>query len=139
MSTISLPGIYKLGFVDCSKLHPNLMLKSLAGIPIAILTDIADVNFVGEPTCESISDNDNNGRSEKTSLKFATTMQIPTDRPLAFIVRCVNGNDYLIGTKERPFPMVKITTESGTSSGSGSTSTVEITHCAIKSLLSVAV
>ncbi|MBE6311305.1 MAG: hypothetical protein E7080_09680 [Bacteroidales bacterium] len=139
MSTISLPGIFKIGFLECSKLSSHLALKSIAGVPIAILTEITDIIFSGEPTCEAVSDNDNNGRSEKTTLKFTTTQKIPDDRPLAFVVQCVNGRKSLIGAKERPYPIVKITTATGTASGNISAYSVEITHSAIKSLLSVAV
>lgn len=139
MSAISLPGIFKIGFLECSKLTPQLALKSIAGVPIAIFADIVNVNFSDEPTCEAVSDNDNNGRSEKTTLKFTTTQQIPTAMPLAFVVQCVNGNNYLIGAKERPYPIVKITNDAGTASSKVSAYSVEITHSAIKSLLSVAV
>lgn len=139
MSTISLPGIFKIGFLECSKLAPQLALKSIAGVPIAILTDITNVFFSGVPTCEAVSDNDNNGRSEKTTLKFITTQKIPEDRPLAFVIHCVNGQIFLVGAKERPFPIVKITNNTGTASGNVSAYSVEITHLAIKSLLSVAV
>ena len=131
MSTISLPGIFKIGFLECSNLSPQLELKAIAGVPIAILTDITDVIFSGEPTCEAVSENDNNGRIEKTSLKFFD------DRPLAFTVQCVNGKKFLVGAKERPFPILKITTDTGTTSGNVAAYSVEITHSAIKSLLPV--
>lgn len=139
MSTISLPGIFKIGFLECSKLAPQLALKSIAGVPIAILTEITDVIFSGEATCEAVNDNDNNGRSEKTTLKFTTTQKIPEDLPLAFVVQCVNGQKYLVGAKERPYPIIKITNNSGPASGNASAFSVEITHSAIKSLLPVAV
>lgn len=139
MSTTSLPGIFKIGFLECSKLAPQLALKSIAGVPIAILTDITNVIFSGLPTCEAVNDNDNNGRSEKTTLKFTTTQKIPEVRPLAFVIHCVNGQIFLVGSKERPYPIIKITNNTGTASGSVSAYSVEITHSAIKSLLSVAV
>lgn len=139
MSTISLPGIFKIGFLECSKLAPQLALKSIAGVPIAILTEITDVIFSGDATCEAVSDNDNNGRSEKTTLKFTTTQKIPDNSPLAFVVECVNGQKFLVGAKERPYPIVKITNNTGTATGNASAYSVEITHSAVKSLLSVAV
>lgn len=139
MSTISLPGIFKIGFLECSKLSPQLALKSIAGVPIAILTEITDVIFSGEPTCEAVRDSDNNGRLEKTSLKFTTTQKIPDDHPLAFVVQCVNGEKFIVGAKERPFPIIKITNNTGTASGNISAYSVEITHSSIKSLLPAAV
>jgi len=70
MSTISLPGIFKIGFLECAKLAPQLALKSIVGVPIAILTEITDVIFSGEATCEAVSDNDNNGKSEKNNTEI---------------------------------------------------------------------
>lgn len=139
MNHLSLPGIRKIGYLECDKLAPQLMMKSLVGVPIAILTDLVNIVFSGEATCEAVSDNDNNGRSEKTTLKFSTLQQIPDNRPLAFVVQCVNGNNYLIGTYERPYPIIKITTDTGSAGGNISSYTVEVSHIGIKSLLPVAV
>lgn len=135
MRAVSLPGIFRIGFLECSKLSPQLAFKSIAGIPIAILTDITDIDFSGTPSCDAVSDYDNNGRIEKTTLKFTTTQKIPENTPLAFVVQCVNGHNYLVGARERPFPIVKITTDTGTASGNVAAYSVVITHSAIKSLL----
>lgn len=139
MRTLSLPGIFKIGYLEAEKLSPQLMLKSQAGIPIAVLTDIVDVAFIGKPTCSAVSEDDNNGRSEKTTLVFSTLQDIPTDRALAWVVQCVNGKNYLIGTKERPSPIMKISEDLGAPSGNVSAIEIEITHIALKSLLPVAV
>lgn len=139
MTTLSLPGIFKIGFLECSKLAPQLALKSIAGVPIAILTDITNIKFSGEPTCEAVSDINNNGRVEKTTLKFVTTQKIPDNLHLAFVVQCVNGENYIMGAKEPPFPIIKITKVTGTASGDVSAFSVEITHTAIKSLLPIVV
>lgn len=139
MNTQSIPGITKIGYLECSKLSPQLTLKSIAGLPIAIFSDITYVTFSGEPTCEAVSSDDNNGRSEKTSLKFTTTQHIPDDVPIAFVICCANGQDYVIGAKERPFPIVKITKSTGTAKGDASSFRVEISHIAIKSLLPITV
>lgn len=139
MSSQSLPGIFKIGYLECQKLSADLAMKSISGIPIAILTEISSVKFYGEATCEADSDNDNNGRSEKTTLKFTTTQPIPTEKPIAFVIECVNGKKYLIGTKEPPYPIIKITNTTGPATGSASANIVEITHNAVKSLLTVVV
>lgn len=139
MNDLSLPGILKIGFLECSKLSPQLTLKSLSDVPIAVFSEIIYVNFYGEPTCDAVNNNDCNGRVEKSTLKFITTDKIPDNKPLAFVVHCVNGAKYLIGTKEPPYPVVKISTETGKTGGDASAYSVEITYSSIKSLLSVAV
>ena len=139
MRTLSLPGIFKIGYLEAEKLSPQLMLKSQAGIPIAVLTDIVDVAFIGKPTCSAVSEDDNNGRSEKTTLVFSTLQDIPPGRALAWVVQCVNGRKYLIGTKEGPYPIMKTSEDLGVPSGNVSAKEIEITHIALKSLLLVAV
>ena len=71
-----LPGIKSLGYVQGKNLQRQMMMKSLAGLPVAIMTDITPINFVGNPTCEAASDYDNGGRIEKTTLKFITDENI---------------------------------------------------------------
>lgn len=139
MRTLSLPGIFKIGYLEAEKLSPQLMLKSQAGIPITVLTDIVDVAFIGKPTCSAVSEDDNNGRSEKTTLVFSTLQDIPPGRALAWVVQCVNGRKYLIGTKEGPYPIMKTSEDLGVPSGNVSAKEIEITHIALKSLLLVAV
>lgn len=139
MNTFSLPGILKIGYVKCDSLSPQLELKAIAKVPIAILSEITNIVFSNEPSCKAVSEVDNNGRYQKTTLEFTTTQEIPTDDHIAFVIQCVNGKNFLIGTKERPFPVVKISDDTGSRSGNASSATVEVTHSALKSLLPIVI
>lgn len=116
-----------------------MMLKSIAGMPVAIFSDVVYVSFFDPATCETVNNFDNHGRVENTTLKFSTLDHIPETGTVAWVVECVNGNSYLIGCKERPHPIVKISSDSGTPDSKPSVKTVEITHQAIKSLIKVVV
>lgn len=131
----SLPGIKSIGFVETEKLSPNVMLKGICEIPVAVYADVTDVTFVSAPTCVLGDEYDKHGRLQTVTLNFATNDYIPMYKRLAFIVTDVNGQSYLIGAKEPPFPVMKLSINFGTPGGDSSTNLVEVKHVAIKSLL----
>ena len=137
MNTLSLPGIKKIGYIKADVLPRLLVKKALANIPIAILTGITYIDFTGEPSCKAVSNEENNGRLEECTLSFSSTQNIPTDWHIAFVIQCVNGKNYLIGSRELPAPRVKISNDTGTRSGNAALSTVEISHIGRKALLEV--
>ena len=49
------------------------------------------------------------GYSEKTVLEFNTTDDLRHYPPLAFVVTDADGQSYIIGTKEAPYPIMEIT------------------------------
>ena len=133
--TQSLPGIKFIGFVESDKLQREMMLKALANLPVGIFTDITPIVFCGVPTCEAVSTYNNNGRIEQTTLRFKTLDALPTSRHVAFIVTDCNGQSYVIGQREKPRPIVKVTRETGTPDGDPAVATVEVTLYAQKSLI----
>lgn len=135
-ASVSYPGIKRIGYLPTSMLSPQLMLKSIAGIPIAVFSDVTFISYHGEPICEISNSYKGGGRLEEITLSFSTSVDIPTDVPLAFVVETINGKKYLIGAQEKPHPVISITTTTGSSSKSATTS-VEITYKAQKSLLEV--
>ena len=130
----SLPGIIKLSYIDCQLLPKDITLKAMAGVLVTIASAATEIPFVGIPTCETESQFDNNSQIEKTTLSFNTTEIIPTDQHLAFIIKTVQGNSFVIGTKEQPFPTIKISTTTGTPDGDPSVRKYEVTFTARKSL-----
>lgn len=131
----SLPGIIFLGYVQKDRLQRQIMQKSLAGLPVGIFTDITLINFIGAPQCESQNDYDNNGRIEQTTLTFVTCDSIPTHEHLAFVITDANGQSYIIGQRERPYPIIKIKENTGTPGGDTNAKTVEVTLYAHRSLV----
>lgn len=135
-----LPGIRLIQVVDCALLPPNVGLKSEAEIPVSVLADLADIPFVGFPSCEHEVEPDNNATSEKTTLEFTTTEQFPFSHGnYAFVVTCVSGESYLIGTREAPFPVIGVRKRFGSLSGDAAGYQVQITFVGLKTLIQLGV
>ena len=107
----SLPSISFIGFLPCSELTPDILLKYLSGMPISIFASPTSIEHYGNASCEAVSEHDNGSRLEKPTLKFTTADEVPECQDLAFVVKDVQGKSYIIGQKEAPFPMVEIDTK----------------------------
>ena len=122
----SLPGIAQIGYCICSNLQPNIVLKHSSGTPVGIFTEIVPIRFFGTPSCETTEEYDNNGRKVVTSLTFVTNDNIPTYKHLAFVITDASGTSYIIGSRERQFPVIKSSASSGTPQGESNATTYEI-------------
>lgn len=130
-----LPGIREIGWVRCNLLIADIALRGIAMMPVPVLTDIHTVAFFDEPTCECVSENDGGNRTDTAKLNFAAEDMLPIKEHIAFVVTAIDGSSYIIGAKEAPFPVVKLTISFGTSDGDSAGFVYEITHSAIKSLV----
>lgn len=122
----SLPGIAQIGYVECEKLQPNIVLKHSSGTPVGIFAEITDICFFGQPTCEAVEEYDSNGRKVVTSLKFVTNDNIPTYKHLAFVITDASGTSFIIGSRERQYPVIKSSATNGTPQGESNATTYEI-------------
>ena len=80
-------------------------------MPVSVFAPTTPIELYGDASCEAVSEHDNGSSLEKTTLQFTTTDKIPTSQELAFVVEDVQGNTYVIGQKEAPYPMVEIETK----------------------------
>lgn len=83
------------------------MLNAICGGLVSVLAQTTEVPFVGEAICVTTSECDNHGKVESVTLTFSSTEYVPSSMPLAFIVTDVNGNSFLIGSREKPYPTIK--------------------------------
>ena len=104
----SLPGITYIGYVPCSLLPANILQKYQAGVPVGIFQIPTDVEHYGNAKCEAEQEYDNGSYSEKAALSFTTTVNIPNFKHLAFVVTSAEGQSYVTGQREEPFPIVEI-------------------------------
>ncbi len=103
-----LPGITHLAYVKAESLPPYLLLQAEAGAPVGVLAEQTDVPFLrSSALCETETELDNNAPSETATLSFVSPCTIPTAVPLAFIITLATGEQWLLGTAEAPFPVVK--------------------------------
>ena len=135
----SLPGITQIGYCLCSNLQPNIVLKHSSGLPIGVFTDIVPISFFGSPSCETTEEYDNNGRKAITALSFVTNDNIPTYKHLAFVITDVSGTSYIIGSRERPYPVIKSSANSGTPSGESKATSYKVRWTAIASPIPCAI
>ena len=133
----SLPGIVSIHTVECSRLQPQLMLRAMSKLPNAVFAPLTPRNHIGEPICNTISEYLNGSRSEKTTLEFISDEDFDANIPLAFVVKCVNGEAYLIGRKEHPYPIITITHTTGTTTSEASSYKIEVNFIAPKTLIPI--
>ena len=134
-STQILPGIKAIGWIDCRHLPRRVDLSAICGMTVTILTDIHPIPFFDEPTCECQTKKDGAGYEDTATLKFLTSKELPRSASLGFIVTDVNDNSYLLGSLEKPVPIVETTHRLGIPSGDAAGYAYEIKHVSIKSMV----
>ena len=124
-----LPGIRHIAYVDAEALTPHITLQALAKIPVGIFARLSFVPFAQRSAlCETETEFDNNSSLETVTLTFASAETLPTDKNLAFAITCVNGEQWLIGTHEAPFPFIKKESSSGLPEGDANTIQYTVTY-----------
>ena len=114
----SLPGIRHIAYVKADALTPHITLQALAKVPVGIFARLLPIPFDKRTAlCETETEFDNNSTLETATLTFNSSVEIPTHEPLAFVVTCVNGSKWLIGSGEDPYPFVKKESSSGLPDG----------------------
>ena len=131
----SLPSIVKVGYLACADLSPDILLRYKANIPIVVYGVITPITFFGNAMCDAISEYENKGRVEHTTLKFSTVDDIPIGSPIAFVVSTANDRSFLIGTMEQPYPIVKVEEYTGEPNGDTAAKVITVSFSAMKSLI----
>ena len=134
----NLPGIVEVSYLDPSQISPGIIGKYLAGVPVSVFADGISMPLHGEVTCQAADEHSNNGRTERVTLTFMTVGDVPRE-PKAWLLRDANGNRWLIGSRERNWPVAKVTTNTGVPGGDRAIQTVEVTHQAYKALIPLTV
>ena len=129
-----LPGIKSISYVSCDSLPYHITTKAIVGIPIGIFDKGTTVHFVGVPKVDVDESFDNNSQLQKATLKFNTTDEMPTRGHHAFLIETVNGERFILGTREIPYPVVKVAFSSGKPSGESAAAEVEVTFVARQAL-----
>lgn len=130
----SLPGIVQIGYIRCQLLQEDIVYRAAVGIKVELSSQPTDINFMGDALCETEEEFNNNIQLQKTKLSFQTLQHLPTNHPLAFVIRTVEDERYVIGSQERPYPTVKVTRSTGQPDGDPSVRKYEVSFTARKSL-----
>ena len=121
----NLPGIVAISYCLCENIQPNIVLKHSSGIPVGVFTEITPVRFFGQSSYDAVEEYDNNGRKVLCTLKFVSNDNIPLHKHLAFVITDASGTSFIIGSRERPYPIVKSSATSGNPSGESNATTYE--------------
>ena len=133
-----MPGIIAVRWIKATELSSHLMEKFVAGLPIAIGTPGTELELVDAASASSLASVEKNGLVCKAELEFKTVDTVPRDEDIAWAVQDADENWWLIGTRERNYPTVEISTSAGTPGGDPAVSTVKVSHTAKIALLPVA-
>ena len=131
---VSLPGITHVWYIQRDYLPNDVVYRAVAGIPITLSEQPISITMKGETFCEVEQSFDNNSYIEKSKLTFLTLDDVPTDQHPAFVIQTVDGDVYVIGAKERPYPTVKIIRSTGQLDGDPSVRKYEVSFTAKKAL-----
>lgn len=136
MSCINLPGIKTVSYLPTDNLPTDIIYQALSGYPTTLSTNlITPITQNGSSICELEQAPDNNTQIEKAKLTFSTLDSIPTSTPLAFLIETVNGDNYVIGTRERPYPTIKSSKSTSKPEGDPAVTRYEVTFTARKTLI----
>lgn len=134
-TTVILPGVRRIGYVDCTKLQRRVDLHRICQTVIPILTEITEVFFFDEPTCSRKTEVNGADITETSTLKFVSATLLPIHLPLGFVVLDQNDQCWLIGQKEHPRPKLKVDMRCGFPDGDGGGFEYEITHISLRTLI----
>ena len=137
MNCLSLPGITKVWYILRDYLPDDVVYRAVAGIPITLSEQPISITMKGEAFCEVEQSFDNNSYIEKSKLTFLTLDDVPTDLHPAFVIETVDGDVYVIGAKERPYPTVKIIRTTGQPDGDPSVRKYEVLFTGKKAIATI--
>jgi hypothetical protein len=131
-----LPGIKKIVFFNGDLLPARVDLRAICNEKIIINHDsYHDVDICGDAQCQRESSVEKHSRYDDVSLSFDSTTYIPLGKNIAFVVVDVNDNAWLIGSKEKPQPIIKLSIDMGTPDGETAAYKYKVTHKALRSLI----
>lgn len=133
-----MPGVIAVRWIKAANLSSHLLEKYIAGVPVALGTMGNELKLEDTASASGLNSVENNGLTSKAELEFKTMDEVPRDEDIAWAVQDADGNWWLIGTRERPFPVVEISQSTGTPGGDPAVATVKVTHSAKIALIPVA-
>ena len=135
MNCISLPGITAISYVPCDSLPADLIYQALTGFPVTISSSATEIALKSIPSCEVEESPDNNTQIEKAKLSFTTLDTLPTSTPLAFLITTASGNHYILGTREKLYPTIKVTKNTSKPDAEAAVHRYEVSFTARKALI----
>lgn len=130
-----LPGVKAVHWLDCQHLPRRVDLHGICRMPVPVLTALSAVEVFDDAECACVTEREGGSFQDTATLKFLTHELLPINLKLGFVVTSVEGKSYLVGSKEAPFPKVKVEQRCGLPGGDSAGYFYEISHVSLKSLV----
>lgn len=111
---MKLPGISSIFSVSLDSLPPYLRERSMTGEVILLLVGMDRIVVGPQANAVDSSENSAEGTETKSQLSFVCDV-LPFDKStgkMGFVIVDADNRTFLMGTKEPPFPVIKITDSS---------------------------
>ena len=99
----------------------------MCAISIYVPDSLRKICIEGVAQVEIVNEYANNGRKVTTTLKFVSADEIDVSVPYAIIYTDMLGKHYLVGAKEKPYPIVSTKQNSGVPGSSSAVIEYEVT------------
>ena len=126
----NMPGIIRVMWLKAENVAPHVMEKFVAGIPVALGSEGNELKLVDTGQASSLITSENNGLTDKATLEFKTTSPVPMEEDVVWAAMDASEQWWLIGARERNFPIVEVNRTSGTPGGDPAVTSVKVTHAA---------
>lgn len=129
------PGIRKIGWLHSTMLPKRIDLRGIVGEVFTIIADITEIPFIGEAEAKVTKEKEGSSYKESAELKFRTHRPITDTRGVAFVITDMQGESYVIGSREEPSAKVRCERTTGTTAGDPDAYQITVTHEAIRTLV----
>ena len=130
-----LPGVTAIAWVSSNVLPERIDLRAMVGENIQLIAQLNEITFTGEPECKLIRQKEGHAYTEEAELSFTSAGPLKKDSDIAIVVKCANGNSYIIGSREHPMPVIESERNLGAPKGATNAFTIKVNHKALKSLI----
>jgi len=133
-----MPGIIRVMWLHASQLSPHMAEKHIAGVPVAVGSTPNEIAIIKDASAKGVTAYENNGLICRATLEFSTSDEVPKDEDIVWLVQDADETWWLIGTKERNFPVTEVTRSAGSPGGEPAVATVKVSYSGLVALIPVA-
>ena len=132
-----MPGIVAVKWIHADELPPHIVDKFIAGLPVALDAAGNELELVEVGSAEGLETVEHNGLTGKATLEFKTLDDVPKEENIVWAAMDADGKWWLIGAREKPYPVVEATRRTGTPGGEPAVTSVKVTRSAKIALIPV--
>ncbi|MBQ8097210.1 MAG: hypothetical protein IJ243_09045 [Prevotella sp.] len=107
---MNIQNIVQIEYCQLSRLKGMQVMGGSVAVAMPVEADFSQVKLRAVGGCESVASPDGSGISVETVLRFSSLHELPVGlRHVAFRLTESSGRRWLIGSTERPLPVVRLT------------------------------